>query len=215
MLKSWFADIKSRFPAYVFTRIYVKRRWKGESASGAGSSHAQTRVVREVLPPLLKEIGAVSLLDIPCGDLHWMKEIDLGEIHYIGADIVRPLIEHNRQQFANTRRCFEVVNLISDPLPQADVVFCRDCMVHLSNKDVRSVLDNIRKSGAKWLIATTYTGGDRINSDIRTGQWRAINLTCAPFNLPPPLTLVNEHCSEDNGRFADKYLAVWRVSDLR
>ena len=214
MLKYLLARFKSRFPSYVFTRIYTKRRWKGESASGAGSSMEQTRAVREALPGLLRELEAKSLLDIPCGDLHWIKEVDLGDVQYIGADIVRPLIERNRRDFAGSGRRFELVNLITDPLPPADAVLCRDCLVHLSHQDVLAALDNVRKSSARWLIATTYTG-DRPNVDILTGQWRTLNLQLPPFNLPPPAHLVDEKCTEGEGKFTDKYLGVWRVEDLR
>lgn len=213
MLKSLLQRFKSRFPSYVFTRIYTKRRWKGESASGAGSSLEQTRAVREALPGLLRELEVTSLLDIPCGDLHWIKETDLGGVQYIGADIVRQLIERNRHRFGGSGRRFEVVNLIADPLPPADALLCRDCLVHLAQKDVFAALANIKKSKARWLITTTYTN-DRPNVDILTGQWRALNLQRPPFNLPPPVRLIDEKCTEGNGQFTDKYLGVWRIADL-
>ena len=213
MLKSLLARFKSRFPSYVFTRIYTKRRWKGESASGAGSSLEQTRVLREALPALLRELEAGSLFDIPCGDMHWMKLVDLGAVKYIGADIVRPLIERNRETLGSSGRRFEIVNLIADPLPAADAVLCRDCLVHLCHADVRAALDNVKRSGARWLLTTTYTG-PRPNDDILTGQWRALNLQRPPFNLPAPFRLIDEQCTESGGDFADKCLAVWRIADL-
>jgi hypothetical protein len=33
-----------------------------------------------------------SLLDIPCGDFHWMRRVNLQGLSYVGADIVRELI---------------------------------------------------------------------------------------------------------------------------
>jgi hypothetical protein len=106
------------------------------------------------------------------------------------------------------------VNLITDPLPDADAVLCRDCLVHLSHQDVLAALDNVRRSKANWFIATTYTG-NRPNVDILTGQWRTLNLQLPPFNLPPPAHLVDEKCTEGDGQFTDKYLGVWRVADMR
>ena len=35
------------------------------------------------------------------------------------------------------------------------------------------------------------------------------------FNLPAPVKLINEGCTEDGGKFADKSLGLWRVEDLR
>jgi hypothetical protein len=43
---------------------------------------------------------------------------------------------------------------------------------------------------------------------------RVINLALPPFNLPPPLRLICEQCSEANGLFADRSLALYRVADL-
>ena len=39
------------------------------------------------------------MLDIPCGDFYWMKEVDLKDIEYIGADIVDELIKKNNDKF--------------------------------------------------------------------------------------------------------------------
>jgi hypothetical protein len=35
-----------------------------------------------------------------------------------------------------------------------------------------------------------------------------------PFLLPPPHSVILEDCMEEGGAYADKALAVWRVSDL-
>ncbi len=213
MIKSLLARIKSCFPSYVFTRIYTNRRWKGDSASGAGSSLEQTKALRDALPGLLKELKVQSILDIPCGDLYWFKEINLDGVHYVGADIVKPLVAKNIELYSRPDRTFLVANLISDPLPRCDAVLCRDCFVHLRNRDITAAIANIRKSGAQWLLTTTYTG-DCANQDVLTGEWRAINLMLPPFNLPPPARLIDEKCTESGGRFSDKHLGVWRVSDL-
>src|SRR5690242_11698377 len=72
-----------------FTEIYQQNGFGGrESVSGPGSDLSQTAAVREALPALLKEIGARTLLDAPCGDYFWMKEARLDLERYIGADIV-------------------------------------------------------------------------------------------------------------------------------
>jgi len=57
-------------------------------------------------------------------------------------------------------------------------------------------------------------GTVRANAEAATGDWRPLNLERPPFNLPPPLVLVNEQCTEAQGRYADKSLGVWRLGDL-
>src|SRR5438046_7814005 len=67
-----------------FTDIYRHRGFGGaDSASGPGSDLAQTQSIRDALPELLRELGVRTLLDIPCGDYHWMRQVPLRLKRYI------------------------------------------------------------------------------------------------------------------------------------
>src|SRR5688500_8680654 len=60
----------------IFEQIYVSNAWgSSESLSGVGSELESTRAIREELPRLWLQYGTHSLVDAPCGDFHWMKEI--------------------------------------------------------------------------------------------------------------------------------------------
>ena len=192
----------------VFTDICHGNIWGGtESVSGRGSDLFQTRVVRKQLPSVFRDFSAHSLLDIPCGDFHWMKHVDLESVDYTGADIVTDLIRRNGQHEApNVHFC--KLNLIEDKLPKVDLVFCRDCLVHLSFKDTFIALHNICDSGSTYLLTTTFTSRQH-NSDILTGQWRTLNLEVPPFSFPPPLMAINEECTAGDGAFSDKSLGLW------
>jgi hypothetical protein len=181
--------------------------------SGDGSSLRETRVARQVLPTLITRYDVRVLLDIPCGDCNWMRAIDFGGRAYIGADIVDDLIKRNQTAWGGPNRTFLHRDVVRDPLPPADLVVVRDCMIHLSNADVFEALRNIRRSGARYLLATTYT--DRpTNPDILTGDWRAINLQAPPFTLPPPLELISEEWDWADGYHADKCLGLWDATTL-
>lgn len=70
----------------------------------------------------MNDLKIKTLLDIPCGDLNWMKKVNLSDIDYIGADIVEELIETNIDQFKErTNFKFKVLNLINDCLPTCDM----------------------------------------------------------------------------------------------
>jgi hypothetical protein len=72
----------------IFTDIYDRKAWwTGESFSGCGSNLHPTQLIRQEIPRIIRQYNIKSMLDLPCGDFHWMKEINL-EISYIGADIV-------------------------------------------------------------------------------------------------------------------------------
>ena len=100
-----------------------------------------------------------------------------------------------------------------DHLPKADILFCRDCLVHLSNEDIAKSIQNIRQSDITYLLTTTFTQCDE-NHDIVTGDWRIINLEKPPFNFPKPMSLINEKCTEGDGTYADKSLGLWKISDI-
>ncbi|WP_095043056.1 class I SAM-dependent methyltransferase [Candidatus Promineifilum breve] len=195
----------------VFNDIYRKRIWGDpESISGTGSNLAQTAEIRRLMPPLLDELGCRSLLDVPCGDFYWMRLLDLDQA-YTGGDIVADLIERNQREYGNEHRRFIHVDLVQDQLPTADLLLCRDCLVHLCYADIFRALVNIKSSGCEYLLTTTYPSHER-NHDTPTGSWRALALHLPPFNFPSPLRLIDEKCP-DLG-YEDKHLGLWRVADL-
>lgn len=219
----WLSELKEtlrrrrlsrRTPAEVFRRYYDKNKWgDAGSRSGKGSSLAATEELRRLLPPLLTELGVTELLDVPCGDFHWMAQTDLSGLRYTGGDIVPEMIARNREEHGRDGVRFQVIDLIKGPLPRADLVFCRDCLVHLSNAHIAAALENVRRSGATWLLTTNFPDAPE-NRDIATGQWRKVDLTKPPFRLPPPERLIEEGREGVKGQMAGKMLGLWRVADL-
>ena len=199
----------------LFTDIFEHNKWiDDESRSGTGSNLRQTAVIREALAELLEEMKIGRLLDLPCGDFVWMKGVRLPpSLDYIGGEIVEALVTGNNCRYGTDHISFRKLNILSDQLPKADLVLCRDCLVHFSYSDCFKAIRNIRRSGSIYLLATHFSG-NRPNRDIRTGQWRPISLTNPPFNFPAPVQIISEQCTEIGGRFADKSLALWDVSDI-
>ncbi|MDP9278351.1 MAG: class I SAM-dependent methyltransferase, partial [Gemmatimonadota bacterium] len=98
-------------------------------------------------------------------------------------------------------------------LPEADVILCRDCLVHFSFANIVAAFRTIKASGAEYLLTTTFPDRE-INNDIVDGDWRPLNLEASPFLLPAPVDVIVEGCMEEGGAYADKALAVWRIADL-
>ena len=205
-----------------FARMYETNLWdNSESRSGDGSSLASTAGVRASLPNLLRQLEVRRLLDVPCGDFHWMAHMDLagaGVVAYVGGDVVDAIVRANTARYAGGGRTFVRVDLTTGPLPDvagqpADAVLCRDCLVHLSFDNIRRAMRVIRDGGARYVITTTFLE-QSANIDIVDGNWRPINLERAPFNLPSPVAVLVEGCEEEGGAFADKALGVWWAKDL-
>ncbi len=210
---------KSRFlnleAGKVFERIYRENLWGSpESHSGPGSSRQQAIKLAPDFRNTLDRLQIKSILDSPCGDFNWMSVMDLTGILYTGADIVGELIEENQSRYQRPGMLFIKSNLIQDPLPKADLIVCRDCLVHFSYEDIGMALKNIIKSESTYLMTTSFPG-QRLNFDITTGDWRPLNLEIRPFLFPKPLMEIAEPVEkkyrlENRG----KMLGVWDLKTL-
>jgi len=193
-----------------FEYIHRRNLWGCDaSVSGTGSTAEETANLRASIPPLLAEVGARSLLDIPCGDFGWLSSVEL-RIDYTGADIVAELVERNRARYGRPDRRFLCVDLTAGPLPASDVVLCRDCLVHLSYDNIQRALLQIRRSGARWLLTTSFVGVSQ-NRDIEDGDWRPLNFELPPFGFGAPDRILPENCLEGGGAYSDKALCLWRL----
>jgi hypothetical protein len=170
-------------------------------------------VVRAELPKALRRLEAPTLLDVPCGDFTWMARVDLSGIDYIGGDIVATIVEKNNRLHSSSSRRFMDLDLTRDSLPAADVLLCRDCLVHLSYANIRAVLANVARSSIRYLLTTSFPGRND-NYDVADGDWRALDLEAPPFSFPEPVLTIVEECEEEDGTYADKSLLAWSVADL-
>ncbi len=201
-------------PEMVFTEIAEQNLWmESESVSGFGSSLKQTAELVAQLPGIFQQFNVKKLLDVPCGDFNWMKTVDLKGIDYTGGDIVRAIVDKNNSTYQSDTRRFYKLDLLNDKLDGYDLLFCRDCLVHLSFEDVFKVLTNLKGSNVRYLMATTFPE-EKNNQDVPTGGWRPLNFQAAPFHFPGPLFLLNEKCTEMDGMFGDKSMGLWEVKDL-
>ena len=198
-----------------FERIERTNLWgAATSVSGLGSEDPATAAIRDVLPSLLQRLGVRSLLDAPCGDAGWIGRLKL-DLDYIGIDIVPSLIETNNARAARGESAgrFLVADITRDALPRADLILCRDCLVHLSFQNIARAIARFRESGAQFLLATTFPEVED-NRDCEDGDWRALDMTKAPFDWPAPLELIDERCEEGDGGWRDKSLGLWRLDAL-
>ncbi|MFN5901647.1 MAG: class I SAM-dependent methyltransferase [Novosphingobium sp.] len=201
---SRYGERKARFAA-----IYRNNMWKNaESASGFGSTLDATRQAREGLEQLIQQYDVQSILDAPCGDFNWMKELQF-DGHYTGGDIVADLIAANNARYASDKSRFQQIDLVADQLPSADLVLCRECLNHLSLAEAAAALNNLVTASRKVLVVTHYPALTA-NADQETSfRYRPLNLTHAPFNLPKPDAVIDE-CASEQG----KVLGVWDIGKL-
>lgn len=128
----------------LFTLIHDKNLWnEQESVSGPGSTFENTKNIRAALPEVFETYGINSILDIHCGDFNWIQHVEMNGIDYTGADIVEKLIDKNNRQFASGYRSSQFLDLVKEPLPKADLILCRDGLVHFYNREIKRSMMNI------------------------------------------------------------------------
>lgn len=116
---------------------------------------------------------------------------------YIGADLVRALIERNRERYPEYQ--WLVRDITSSELPRADVTLVRDCLGHLPDAAVWAALANVPRPTC--LVATTFEDAP-VHEDIAVGWWRPINLR--HFGLVPDKLIAEDH--------PGKYLGVYYLT---
>lgn len=204
---------QNKSPKEIFTDYWRKNHWKNnESKSGDGSTLLYTEHIRHEIPLLLERLKIKSMLDAPCGDFNWFKEVNLGHsVEYLGGDIVDALVVELNQNYGRKDRVFITLDVINDNLPDVDFWLCRDLIFHLPMADVLGLIERFIDSNIKYLLITSHTASDVGNEDTFTGGFRLINLSNPPFSLPAPMEKIKDYIDG----FPERYLLLYSRESLR
>jgi SAM-dependent methyltransferase len=183
-----------------------------ESVSGAAATLEETKMLRDALPRIAKQHAVRSVLDIPCGDFHWMQHVAF-DAEYIGADIVPEIVAENQKRYGNAKRRFLLLDATRDALPRVDLIHCRDLLIHLSTRDCWAALSNFVASGSR-LLLTSHFADRRDNAEIVSDDFRPVNLTRPPFEFPAPIEVINEQSALANHQFTDRSMALWPLAGI-
>ncbi|MBS0605876.1 MAG: class I SAM-dependent methyltransferase [Parachlamydiales bacterium] len=172
-----------------FSEVYRLGIWgknsEGEGTSGNGSTLSGGLPFINYVQDFLESHDISSILDIGCGDWVLGKEIHWGERIYTGIDVVPDLIIKNRESFATSRVRFLNLDILSDPMPEADLLICKDVLMHLPISDIFKMLDKLKKYKYCIIVNDFFPLWNAQNSEIRIGEYRPLGLTSYPFNLKP------------------------------
>lgn len=182
----------------IFTEIYAEHKWTPGSDtfdSGAGSTDERiTAAYVRTVQDWLASIGSAQLriVDLGCGDFRVGRQLVDSCASYVGVDIVKPLIEYNVEHFASPKVRFLHLNILEDPLPDGDVCFLRQVLQHLSNNQIKIVLQRVEKY--RWVVVTEHHPSSADfrkpnldkphGADIRLFDGSGVFLDEPPFNVP-------------------------------
>ena len=210
-------SIKDRF-SYIYSAHY----WpSNESVSGPGSELKNTKNIREEIKKIIEQYKIKKFLDIPCGDFTWIQSVINDNIIYVGGDIVTELISENKKKNSRSNVNFINIDLLKDKLPNADLMLCRDCLVHLSNKNVKKFLKNFVNSDIKYILVTSYesslnNNNFNINIEIDDGDFRPTYLRESPFNFPnPTIKILDKDIEHSKNPNLKCYLYLYSKNQLK
>lgn len=170
----------------IFKKIYDKNLWSSsESRSGSGSEKHYTQNLRSWLIENIPKYKIKNIVDSPCGDFNWMRYVlPYVSVNYLGLDIVEELVEINKKKYSSKNISFKKRNIIEESIPDCSLLIVRDCLFHFSYHDINRFLKNIKNTNYKYLLTTSHIlGSDFENEDIKTGDYREIDLFKSPFNF--------------------------------
>jgi hypothetical protein len=170
-----------------FQLIYERELWGSkESKSGLGSELEYTLPLRSWLIENIPMLDVKKLIDAPCGDFNWMRFVlEEVNVEYLGLDIVDSIVKRNNLLFSKPNLSFARANICEDAIPGADLIIVRDCLFHLSDRDINDFLENLNKTDYKYLMTTTHIVNDCYqNENIITGDFRIIDLFSSPYSFP-------------------------------
>lgn len=155
---------------------------------GPGAEEAHTVNFRKRYPEIIEKYGIKSVNDAGCG-LGWVK--DAADIDYKGFDILK-------------RENATILDFTDEIMPEADLIVCRDVLLHLPSPLVLKAIENFRKS-SKYLLASSHYDADNEKLPEEMGGYNSlISLVDAPFNLGEPLEKIEEPM--DN-----RFMGLWKL----
>jgi hypothetical protein len=181
-----------------------------DTVCGWGSSEPHTQLVRKGLMTILDTHRVSTLNDAGCGDLAWMRTLDLEGVSYVGYDV------HERATWPELRKAgyrLEVVDITCEDLRPADLLICRDVFIHLPNDMILPALERFRRS-CRLLLTTSYTSDPALergafsNFERMSGpslSHAKLDLSLPPFGLGEPMDRIPENSP-------NKYLGLWDLS---
>jgi len=178
--------------AFVEFGMHEKNLGRRESASGPGSTVAAASECMDLIDEVVSAYGVTSILDLGCGDWHWMRRAAWREsqnVSYEGWDAHPALIEQLTKDYGNDRTRFRCADITTTAFPAADLVICRDVLFHLPLELAARVVGQL-KSRDCLLISTSFQDigentGIKPYLPIENWGFYFINLDIAPFGLQP------------------------------
>lgn len=134
---------------------FWNRRYKTcPKGSGVGSRGVIAKEKLSIVKECVREEEIKSVTDLGCGDLYWIKHLDVPK--YTGIDFSQTVIKKNQQIKPNW--CFKAIDFSKEEISeQADLAICLDVLIHQPKPEKHNmVIENALRSSRKILLISGY-----------------------------------------------------------
>ena len=147
----------------IFGGIYAGEVWGDGVNSPKSGIGSDPRVARPYVAYVMEQLSrrhVRSVVDVGHGDWEMWPDEAFRGIDYRGLDCATGLSQAVNAKRGGERRTFSSSDAVSMLLPDADALLCKDVLQHLSDDDVRTLLEKFRKYP---LVV--------ISHDVRNTRW--------------------------------------------
>jgi SAM-dependent methyltransferase len=164
--------------------------------AGPGSTRENSASYRDFLERFIQDNAITSILDLGCGDMEIMGNVDLrlrradGEgfdfVQYVGVDVIEERIQKNNELSRVARHMnfvtADIRSFVKIYYADQDLVIVKDVLQHWSHVEICDFLEHTLGRYKRMLI-TNCNYGPTVNTNIETGDWRALDLTLPPYEI--------------------------------
>ncbi len=206
-----------------FNEFYLHRLWgfeDNETLSGGGSTLSVNVFRNQFLANFINKNNIVEIFDI-CGDCNWQREfMKLTDAKYFGFDVSEyalQLAKEKNKSIPGMTFSEHPINLCETELVcgEHSLIIIKEVIQHLPLKDGMRMLQNIKKSGIKYIAITNHD--ERLfpagNVDVNIGEFYMNNVFLPPFNFKNPLKDVNDDILGDSNKKKYGNLIIFNIQE--
>lgn len=178
----------------IFSIVYKNKIWNlnSETDFNSGPGSHDKSVVKpyvSLIINFLKKDKNLVVVDLGCGDFNVGSKIFKYARKYIGIDVVKSLINHNKKNYLAKNLTFKTLDAVYDEIPIGDCIIIKEVFQHITNYEIKKIVDKI--ANFKYIIITDSEplisfkpNQDKLKGpDCRTDIPSGIIIDRFPFNL--------------------------------
>ncbi len=166
-----------------FNDIYSSGYWG--AGSGGGSDPVNAAAYVKFLNGFIAEMEPGRVLDIGCGDGRLAAAVDWRGARYYGIDVAPGALELSlgkQDDITASAITFARMDALTDVLPPADLVICKEVTQHIDNEAVSRLIERLREYPAVLHCSAMVEPINELAP--RPGRSRGVVLSLPPFSLP-------------------------------